>query len=74
MLEKVKEFYESEYKATKLCIERQVEWMTPAKLVDVALHQLVGVAQFSQTIGVSYEDISKLHEEYREKFGKLLDN
>lgn len=74
MLEKVKEYYESEYKSTKGCIDRQVEWMTPAELVNVTLHQMLGIAQFVQTVGVSYEEIDKLYTEYKEKLEKLLDN
>ena len=72
MLEKVKEYFESEYRDTVRGIERNYVWTTPQKLVDRAIVNCLAVAQFSQTIGVTFAEVNALYDEYKEKLENLL--
>lgn len=77
MLEKIREFYESELRGVERYIKS--EWCKTDKeksdSVWYALQRCLGVAQFTQVAcDVSFEDIEPLYEEFKEKFEKLLDN
>lgn len=76
VLEKVKTFYESEYKDTQNALERKSFWChsdeDKRQLVFNSIQRCLGVAQFVQSLGVSYEELT-VYEEYRDKLKKLLD-
>lgn len=72
MLEKIKEYFETEYKDTVNSIGAHYRWIEPSKIISQTLDRCFGVAMFAQTIGVKYEDIAILYNEYKEKLEKLL--
>ena len=74
MLEKVKEFFEQEYKDTERLLTRKDRpfWAEPKECVDKAIQRCLGVAQFVQYCDVKYEDLG-CYEEIRERFEKLLE-
>lgn len=74
MLEKVKEFFEQEYKDTERLLTREDRpfWAEPKECVDKAIQRCLGVAQFVQYCDVKYEDLG-CYEEIRERFEKLLE-
>lgn len=74
MLEKVKEYFEKEYISTVHAIERKYSWGTPKEFVDRGITNCLAVAMFAQTIGVSFEDVEPLYNEYKEKLENLLTN
>lgn len=76
MIDKVKKFYESEYKST-------IQWLsseyckTPKdkkNSINNAIQRCLAVAFFVQELDVPFKEIDPLYEEYRTKFYKLLDN
>lgn len=71
ILNLVKEYYEVEYQDAKRCIEKKYAWTTPRDLVKGAINRCLGIAQFVQYLGVSYEDLN-IYDEYKEKLEKLL--
>ena len=72
MLEKIREYYEMEYRDTARSIEKS--WCTDEKMaVWYAIQRCLGVAQFVQIAGVSFEEIETLYDDIKEKLEKLLD-
>lgn len=73
MLEKVREYYEKEYKEVKAILKMEIryEWVNPTKLVHASIQRCLGVAQFAQTVGVEYEELD-CYDEVKEKLEKLL--
>ena len=70
----IKEYYESEYRSTKLAIEAVPKyWAAKEKIIHNALQRLLGVAQCAQYCGITYEEMTKLYSEYRKKFEALED-
>ena len=69
ILEKVQEFYESEYRDLARLMESKPGWFNPRESVTYAIQRCLGVAQFVQLLGVKYEDL-KCYEEIR---GRLMD-
>ena len=74
MLEKVKEYFERQYVDTVRAIERDYKWGTPKDFVWRAITDCLAVAMFAQTIGVKYEEVDPLYNEYKEKLENLLTN
>ena len=72
MLEKVKEYFEREYISTVRAIERKYSWGTPREFVNMGITNCLAVAMFSQSIGVKFEDLDPLYNEYKEKLEALL--
>lgn len=72
MLEKVKEYFEREYIDTERAIERKYNWGTPKSFVERAITNCLAVAMFVQTIGVSFEEVDPLYNEYKAKLENLL--
>lgn len=72
MLEKVKEYFESEYTDTVRSIERKYNWGTPKSFVERAITNCLAVAMFAQTIGVSFEEVDPIYNEYKAKLENLL--
>ncbi len=71
ILNLVKEYFEAEYQDTKRCIEKKYAWSNPKDLVKGAINRCLGIVQFVQYLGVSYEDLD-VYDEYKEKLEKLL--
>ena len=71
MLEKLKEYFEMEYKETKELLEKKPSWCQPKEVVSNSIQRCLGVAQFVQSVGVKYEDLD-CYEEIREKLENLL--
>ena len=68
----MEKFFEQEYKETVDLLERKPNWLGSRKeVVFNSLQRCLGVAQFVQTIGVSYSDVN-IYDTYREKFYELL--
>lgn len=72
MLEKVREYFESQYIDTVRAIERKYDWGTPQKFVERAITDCLAVAMFAQTIGVTFEEVDPLYNEYKAKLESLL--
>ena len=73
ILEKVENFFQSEYEETKSLLERKPYWISSEKeVVFNSIQRCLGVTQFVQCLNVSYE-ILNIYDEYREKLEKLLD-
>ena len=72
MLEKVKAYFEMEYEETKALLEREDRpwWVDPNEQIDKSIQRCLGVTQFIQTVGVTYEDLN-CYDEIRERFEKL---
>ncbi len=76
ILVKIKEYFAQELKSTNRAIENKWDWFMADKdkyIVQTA-HSCLGIVMFAQTLGVAYEDVAPLYDEYREKFKELLDN
>ena len=69
MLEKVRDYFETELSQTKTAIERKI---CDGEAVWYATQRCLGVADFATRLGVPYTDIEPLFEEYKEKLNKLL--
>ena len=79
ILEEVKDYYEHEYGEVMTCLKNEynifdvlISALGKKKIVDNSWQRIFGVAQFSQQLGVSFEKIDKLYDEYRAKYMTLL--
>lgn len=72
MIEKVKEYFEREYKDCVRAIEQKYDFGTPKDFVWRAITDCLAVAMFAQTIGVKFEEIDPIYNEYKEKLENLL--
>jgi hypothetical protein len=71
MLEKVREYFESELRQTEADIKRP--WADKGKIIWYAILRCSGVANFViEHCDIPYEIIDPLYEEYRQKLQKLL--
>lgn len=74
MLNKIKDFFEEEYTSTKRYLKSPYAKGRERMVVYKSISRCLGVAQFVQNIGVSYEDINPVYEIYKKKLELLLDN
>ena len=74
MLDKVKKFYEQEYKDTLnwLGCEYCKTKKDKIKSINNAIQRCLAIALFVQGLDVTYEEVNPLYEEYRMKFEELL--
>lgn len=73
ILERVENFFQSEYEETKNLLERKPYWISSEKeVVFNSIQRCLGVTQFVQCLNVPYESLN-IYDEYREKLEKLLD-
>lgn len=71
MLEKVKEYFETELRQAEADIKRP--WITKGEAVWCAIQRCLGVANFViEYCGIPFEMVDPLFEEYKEKLEKLL--
>ena len=72
MLDKVKEYYKMEYEEVESLLKREdrPSWAEPNQVINNSIQRCLGVAQFIQTVGVAYEDLS-CYDEVREKLENL---
>jgi hypothetical protein len=74
MLQKAKDFFETEYREELRIKREHPEWFKPQRDVALAISRCLGVAQFLQVeCGVDYKEIDPIYQEYYDKFRKLLD-
>lgn len=72
MLEKIKQFYETEYKDTIRYINSPYLRTCKKEVVNNTVQRILGVAQFIQiACNIPFEDIETLYEEYRCKLEDL---
>lgn len=74
MLNKIKDFFEEEYTLTERYLKSPYAKGRERMVVYKSISRCLGVAQFVQNIGVSYEDINPVYEIYKKKLELLLDN
>lgn len=74
MLDKIKDFFEEEYTSTKRYLKSPYAKGRERMVVDKSISRCLGVAQFVQNVGVTYDDISPLYDIYKKKLELLLDN
>lgn len=74
MLDKVKKFYEQEYKDTLnwLSCEYCKTKENKIKSINNAIQRCLAIALFVQNCDVTFEEVNVLYDEYREKFQELL--
>ena len=73
MLNKLKEFFDSEYKSTKRWIETPYGKPYKKEAIKNALQRGLGAALFIQTIAanIEYKKVNELYEDYKEKIERL---
>lgn len=74
MLNKIKDFFEEEYTSTERYLKSPCAKGRERMVVYKSISRCLGVAQFVQNIGVSYEEINPVYEIYKKKLELLLDN
>lgn len=70
MIEKAKQFFETEYNLTVRTIEiiaKKEPWIVPKDTIWCGLHRCAGVAEF-----LDDPNINDIYYEYKEKFENLL--
>lgn len=73
MLDKVKDFYEMEYKDTIRTLENPYWEKQAEDVIKCSLQRCLGVAFFVQgAFDIPFDDINKLYEEYKEKIERLM--
>jgi len=74
---KVSDYFNMEYVNAKRAIERNNILDTTSlnmNIVDSALSRCLGVALFVQSLDVSYEEINKHYEKFRQAMNDLLED
>ena len=74
MLNKIKDFFEEEYTSTKRYLKSPYAKGHERMVVYKTISRCLGVAQFVQNIGVSYDDVNPVYKIYKKKLEFLLDN
>ena len=79
MLEKVRQYFDEQYNYLVKCLERKkqgqdYEFTTEKELVNETITKCSAVAQFSQIIGVKYEDVNKMYKCLKKSCENLLTN
>ena len=76
MLEKVKEYFENEYKQAEEILTRKDRpfWAKPKQICENTLIRYLGVVMFVQSVGVSYSDVSDLYDEFEKKLKRLKES
>ena len=78
MEQKIKKFFDTEYRDTKRYINylnndgSKLKLCSPEIIVNKTICRILGVTQFVQDLGVEYKEIAPMYDEYREKLEKLL--
>ena len=73
MLNKIKDFFEEEYTSTARYLKSPYAKGCERMIVEKTISRCLGVAQFVQNIGVSYNDVIPVYEIYKKKLKCLLD-
>lgn len=75
MLDKVKNFYENEYKSVINWINSEycITYKDKTESINNAIQRCLAVALFIQDLDVPFKTINPLYEEYRTKFYNLLE-
>lgn len=79
MEQKIRNFFDTEYVDTKRYInylddDPRLKFCSTGMIVDKTICRLLGVTQFVQNLGVEYDEIAPIYDEYREKLEKLLES
>ena len=74
MLDKIKDFFEEEYTSTEKYLKTPYAKGRERMIVYKSISRCLGVAQFVQSVGVTYDDVSPLYDIYKKKLELLLDN
>lgn len=69
ILEKVRKFFEYEYRDLARLMEDKPSWFNPKESATYAIQRCLGVTQFVQLLGVKYEDLNC----YEEICGRFMD-
>ncbi len=73
VIKDLKRFFDSEYESTKRFVERHSkDTELVFSVVESAIKMCLGAAQFAQYFdNVSYEEVTKIYDEVKEKLEKL---
>ncbi len=77
ILELVEDYFKMEYRDIQHVAERHRILNATEYLkfyVNAVLQRCLGVTLFVQSMDISYDDINKLYNNYKEKIEKVLDN
>jgi hypothetical protein len=69
--QKVTEYYENKYNSVVSLLKNKPSWAEPSAIISHAIHEMLGVAMFVQTLGVPYEEL-EIYEVYKTKLENLL--
>lgn len=73
IIEQYKDVCNQEYEATKRAINNK--WFKPKDVTNNAIQRCLGIAQFIQYLGVTYDDADIIFEEFKYKINNLrVDN
>ena len=69
----VKKYYDNELKdVERLLGDNAPAWAKPKEVVTNSIQRCLGVAEFAQTVGLTYEEVTKCYIETRNKLENLL--
>ena len=74
MLDKIKDFFEEADTSSERYLKSSYAKGRERMVVDKSISRCLGVAQFVQSVGVTYDDVSPLYDIYKKKLELLLDN
>lgn len=69
---KTVEYFEDEYNRLANLLKNAPDWITPAEAVQNTLQRCLGVAEFTQPLGLEYGLAENLMEGQRERCYKLI--
>ena len=75
MLEKLKEYFEREYKGTKIYLESLPTDEKKKLAVNITFCEMMGACTLIQIIdeSLAFADVEAMYQEYKNKLEKLLD-
>ena len=73
MLVKIASFFREEYISTEKYLKTTYAKGNERMVVEKAISRCLGVAQFSQRLGVAYEDVEPMYNYFKKQFENLLD-
>lgn len=73
LLEKMKDFMDMEYRSTARTLKYRTTKGRKIYIEDInaPLQRCLGVAQFTQTLGVPFEEVNAIYEMNKERFEQL---
>lgn len=71
MKEKLKQFFETELYYTKEGLDKERDFIQRNNICWYAMQRGLGASTFAQMCGLSYEDVEKMFEDYKNKLEEM---